>query len=103
MKHIVVMALAVLGLSLGEGLGAEPGMPGQEPPKMRESRIDPWIQVDPGPTRDPRAIVPPAKNPDPHMAINPETAATSRSEQSQTRGKAKDGPLPPEGQAVFEA
>ena len=55
MKHIVVMALAVLGLSLGEGLGAEPGMPGQEPPKMPESQIDPGIQVDPGPTRDPRA------------------------------------------------
>ena len=51
MKHIVVMALAVLGLSLGEGLGAEPGMPGQEPPRMPESRIDPGIQVDPGPTR----------------------------------------------------
>ena len=104
MKHIVVMALAVLGLSLGEGLGAEPGMPGQEPPKMPESRIDPGIQVDPGPTRDPRAIVPPAKNPDPNMAINPEAAPPSRSEaeQSKKRGKEKDGRLPREGQAGSE-
>src|SRR5438067_5407589 len=103
MKYMAVMALAVLGLSLGEGLCAEPGMSGQEPSKMPESRIDPGIQVDPGPTRDPRAIVPPAKNPDPGMAINPETAPPSRSEaeKGKKRGKEKDG-HPQEGQAGSE-
>src|SRR5437660_10943222 len=96
------MSLDVLARPNVEGLWAYSGMPCQAPPRLPESRIDPGIQVDPGPTRDPRSIVPPAKNPDPDMAINPETAPPSHSEQSEKRGKEKAGRLPREGQAGSE-
>src|SRR5438093_13506148 len=54
-------------------LDAEPTTPPkEEPPRTRQTGIDPGIRVDPGPSPDPRASIPPKVNPDPAMAINPD-------------------------------
>ena len=76
MKLLLIIGLSALVFG-GSGLAAELPAPAPAPPRTPETGIDPGIQVNPGPSPDDKAVVPPKTNPDPEMAIDPNTVRGS--------------------------
>jgi hypothetical protein len=95
MKQFMIIILTALVLG-GPVLAAELPPPAPAPPRTPETGIDPGIQVNPGPSPDDKAVVPPKTNPDPEMAIDPNTVRGTEGRLSKPPTEKKTEPSSPQ-------